>query len=330
MKKIFLFAAAAMVSLSSCVQSESVYTGKLNEIGFKSAVTRKIVQTQADFTQPIAVVGVLDNTLSDGIENYAPYFLPEKYATFIYDAGTATWKGDPTRYWPSFGKMDFLAFCPNPVTATLTPNFDPTTGRIQNITVSGIDNNIVDQHDILYSDLVSDVVAPKSSAEALQFHHALAQIQVAFKKTDSAATVILNSVVLENILVGGTMVITPVVGSESLVAWTTVDSPKNRYFLKDLSVSGIENGTLNEALVHDSEYPPLPLLTIPMAQQTKIKITYTIDGHQQIYEHDLAVNGAWEAGFKYIYHFTINVNEIIFSCTVDPWEEKDYMPGTTI
>ena len=87
MKKIFLFAAAAMVSLSSCVQTSEVYTGKLQEMGFKSAVTRGIIQTNDDMTYPISVTAVWDN-VQDG--NYSSYFENGK---FVYDAGTELWKG---------------------------------------------------------------------------------------------------------------------------------------------------------------------------------------------------------------------------------------------
>ena len=87
MRKIFLFAAAAMVSLSSCVQTSEVYTGKMQEMGFKSAVTRGIIQSNDDMTYPIAVTAVWDDA-KDG--DYAHYFENGK---FVYDAGTlrAVW-----------------------------------------------------------------------------------------------------------------------------------------------------------------------------------------------------------------------------------------------
>ena len=97
MKKIFLFAAAAMVSLSSCVKTSEVYTGELQEMGFKSAVTRGIIQSNDDMVYPIAVTSVWDDT-KDG--NFAGYF---ENAKFVYDEGTELWKGEPARYWPTSG-----------------------------------------------------------------------------------------------------------------------------------------------------------------------------------------------------------------------------------
>ena len=109
MKKMFLFAAAAMVSLSSCVQTDEIYTGKSNEMGFKSAVTRGIIQTNDEMTYPVAVTAVWDDTKNGEFANYF-----EK-AKFVYDAGTGLWKGEPARYWPTSGDMQFLGLCPYPI-----------------------------------------------------------------------------------------------------------------------------------------------------------------------------------------------------------------------
>ena len=126
MKKIFLFAAAAMVSLSSCVQTSEVYTGKLQEMGFKSAVTRGIIQTNDDMTYPISVTAVWDDA-QDG--NYASYFENGK---FVYDAGTELWKGEPARYWPTSGDMQFIGLCPYPANSSITPSYK-TNGEIEKV-----------------------------------------------------------------------------------------------------------------------------------------------------------------------------------------------------
>ena len=158
MKKMFLFAAAAMVSLSSCVQSETVYTGQVQEMGFKSAVTRGIIQSNDDMIYPIAVTAQLKDKTATTYENYFTN------AQFVYDAGSSLWKGEPARYWPTSGDIDFLAFCPYPALAVITSNYD-TNGAFETMVISGIDNSIKDQHDILFSDLLS-VEAPQTAAQA--------------------------------------------------------------------------------------------------------------------------------------------------------------------
>jgi hypothetical protein len=50
-------------------------------------------------------------------------------------------------------------------------------------------------------------------------------------------------------------------------------------------------------------------------------IVYTLNGHQMTKVVPLAAYGAWEAGNKYIYNFSIGANEIQFTCEVDPWTD---------
>ena len=310
MKKIFLFDAAAMVSLSSCVQTSEVYTGKLQEMGFKSAVTRAIIQSNDDMTYPIAVSAVWDDTKSG---DFAKYFENGK---FVYDAGTELWKGEPARYWPTSGDMQFIGFCPYPVSSELVNTYK-TSGEIEKVTWGTIDNNLMDQHDVLFSDLLS-VEAPQTSAQPLLFHHAYAQLNVTFKKTDSAAAVIVKNVSVKDVNLSGILTVTPAVGAKSTATWQA-GLPISRYFLPE-AATGVENGTLDAVLEAATPFAPQPVLVIPGAQ-TRIVIEYTIDGHAHTYTHTLS--GNWEMGYKYTYNYTINVNEIIFDCTVEDWIPVD-------
>ena len=310
MKKIFLFAVAAMVSLSSCVQTEEVYTGKLQEMGFKSAVTRGIIQSNDDMTYPIAVTAVWDD-VKDG--NFSSYF--EK-AEFVYDEGTELWKGQPARYWPTSGNMQFVGLCPYPTKSNVSHTYK-TNGEIEKLVWGTIENNLMEQHDVLFSDLLS-VEAPQTSAQPLLFHHAYAQLNVTFKKTDSAAAVILKTVSVENVHINGVLNVTPVVGGTSTAEWT-VGLPVSRYFLPEVKTS-VENGVLDATLEAVSTFSPTPILVIP-GVQTAIVIEYSIDGHDHTYTHTLS--GEWKMGYKYTYNYTINVNEIIFDCTVEDWIPVD-------
>lgn len=311
MKKMFLFAVAAMVSLSSCVQTNEYYTGKVEEMGFKSAVTRAIIQSQEDMTYPISVTAVWDNP-SDASSDYVSYF---QNAKFVYDAQTSLWKGEPAKYWPTSGDMDFLALCPYPVNATVTPTYK-VDGTIEKLTFGTIDNNLKEQHDVLYSDLLS-VEAPQTAAQSLVFHHAYAQLNVAFQKTDSAAAVVVKSVSVTGVNLTGVLTVTPVVGGESSAIWATPgeDFAINRYFLPT-GATAVENGTLDQVLTATDFYSPTPVLVIP-GNQTSIVIVYTIDGVEHQYTHTLSET--WDMGYKYTYNYTINVNEIMFNCEVKPW-----------
>ena len=312
MKKIFLFAAAAMVSLSSCVQTEEVHTGKMQEMGFKAGVTRGIIESNADMTYPISVTAIWDNP-SDASSNFVSYF---ENAKFVYDDVSLLWKGEPAKYWPTSGDMHFLALCPYPINATVTPAYK-LDGTIETVTFGTIDNNLKEQHDILFSDLLS-VEAPQTAAQSLQFHHAYAQLNTSFKKTDSAAAVVIKSVSVTGVNLTGVLTVTPVVGSESTATWQK-GLGVNRYFLPE-GATGVENGTIDHTLNATTPYLPTPVLVIP-GNQTEIVIVYSIDGVDHTYRHTLS--GTWEMGYKYTYNYTINVNEIMFSCDVKPWEPVD-------
>lgn len=305
-------AAAVMVSLSSCVKTNEVYTGQMQEMGFKSAVTRGVIQSNADMTYPIAVTSVWDNP-SDASGNYVVYF---EGAKFVYDASTTLWKGDPAKYWPTSGDMQFLALCPYPVNATITNNYN-VDGTVKNVVFGTIDNNLKEQHDVLFSDILA-VEAPKTAAQPLLFHHAYAQLNVTFKKTDSAAAVVVKSVTANEVNLNGVLTVTPAVGGTSTAAWQT-GLGVNRYFLP-ADATSVENGTLDAVLSATDAYSPSPVLVIPGAQ-TQFTIVYTIDGVEHVYKHVLT--GEWLMGYKYTYNYTINVNEIMFSCTVEDWIPAD-------
>ncbi|MBR2351544.1 MAG: fimbrillin family protein [Alistipes sp.] len=308
MKKIFLFAAAAMVSLSSCVQTEEVYTGALHELGFNSAVTRGIIQEDEDMVYPISVGAILDNT-DPSQTNFTPYF---ENAEFVYDEGNQWWKGNPAKYWPTSGDMHFIGLCPYPVKASVKYTYK-ADGTYEKVTFGTIDNNLMDQHDVLYSDLYS-VEAPQTGKQPLLFHHAYAQLNVTFKKTASDAAVVVNSVSVEDVNLSGILEVTPVIGGTSTAVWT-IGLPVSRFFLDD-DATGVEDGVLDAALHHENLFSPKPVVVIPGAQ-TEIVIEYTIDGYHHTYTHKLT--GDWKMGYKYTYNYTINVSEILFDCTVEGW-----------
>ena len=312
MKKIFLFAAAAMVSLSSCVQTEDVYTGGLNEMGFKSAVTRAII-TGTEFEGAISVSSVWDNP--NDSENYVEYFSNIEFA--LTDG---VWKANPAKYWPSSGNMQFLALYPKAQTdVDITTNTDGTFDSVK--TKNVIDNNIVDQHDVLFSDLLA-VEAPQESAQPLLFHHALAQLNVTLKKAETGAVVVVNSVKVVKAYLQGKLAVNTTAdvsanmanGLKTEAEWSE-KAEMDRYFLADANAVSVDD-CYTATLTTDSQ-SPAALLVIPGAQ-TKIVIEYTVDGKAQTYTHTLT--GNWDMGYKYTYNYTINVNEIMFDCEVEDWK----------
>lgn len=296
MKKIFLFAAAAMVSLSSCVQTDEVYTGGVQEIGFKSGVTRAAVDgTTLPAGSAITVAGVWDAE-SDG--SYVQYFEPTKFV----DA-SGIYSGQPSRYWPNAGKMQFIGYYPYGV-GTFTADY--TGDVLAGYKVTDIDGAA--QNDVLYSDLCEVGTVP-AATQALLFHHALALLQVNFQTSLTTEEVKIVSATVADVVLGGDLTVTA--GDPSTAAWSNTSTEIDHTFAN----------VTTAALTDTKNTDATPLLVVPAAAQTEITIVYTLNGHQMTKVVPLATYGAWDAGNKYIYNFSIGANEIQFTCTVDPWTD---------
>ena len=295
MKKIFLFAAAAMVSLSSCVKTDEVYTGGVQEIGFKSGVTRAAVDGDTlPAGSAINVAGVWD---AEGDDSYVEYFEPTKFV----DA-SGIYSGAPARYWPNTGNMQFIGYYPYGV-GTFTADY--TGDVLAGYEVTDIDGAA--QNDILYSDLcqVDDV---PGGTEALFFRHALALLQVNFQTSLTTEEVKIVSATVADVVLGGDLTVTA--GNPSTAAWSNTSTAIDHTFANVTTAALTDSANTNAT----------PLLVVPAATQTEMTIVYTLNGHKMTKVVPLAAYGAWAAGNKYIYNFSIGANEIQFNCTVKPWE----------
>ena len=319
MKKIFLFAAAAMVSLSSCVQTEDVYTGGLNEIGFKSAAVRSDAGAieGTTFGGNMAVAAAWDKNANE----YVDYFKTTDTGAMFTGEATegAKWSGVPARYWPNAGKMQFIALYPYEC-GNMNYTIDSTNG-LTGYSVADIANE-ANQHDVLFSDLcqVDDVPA---GAQPLLFHHAMALLQVNFKTTVPSEEVKIVSATVHNVVFNGDLTVTAgAAPAKSIASWDVTGSTPKSYTFEDVDTTNKLTDTLNKAAKD--------LLVIPTAQ-TSMTIVYKFNGHKMTKTVDLtAVSSVeWEMGKRYIYNFTIDANQIKFTCTVDNWTDVN-IGGITI
>ena len=295
MKKIFLFAAAAMVSLSSCVQTNEVYTGGVQEIGFKSGVTRAAVDgTTLPAGSAINVAGVWD---AEGDGSYVEYFEPTKFV----DA-SGIYSGQPARYWPNAGKMQFIGYYPYGV-GTFTADY--TGDVLAGYKVTGIDGAA--QNDILFSDLCEVATVP-AATQGLFFRHALALLQVNFLTSLTTEEVKIVSATVADVVLGGDLTVTA--GGTSTAAWSNTSTPIDHTFAN----------VTTAALTDSANTDATPLLVVPAATQTEMTIVYTLNGHEMTKVVPLATYGAWDAGNKYVYNFSIGANQIQFTCEVKPWD----------
>lgn len=306
MKKLFFLAAAATIALSSCVKNDTVYTDAQTPMEFKAfnVASTKAPIEGTTFDQNISVFAVYNNS--------GKAYFPE---TTFEKKEPGRWGGNPARYWPTTGVMDFAAYSP---AEAGTATADYTGGSINKISVVCADNDA--QNDILYGDLLDNVTCPQTTPVAMQFHHALAQIVLKFKQGQEATAdtyqITVKKVVLNDVVLGGTLNITP--AATSTIEW----EPKN------LAIA-LQVNKNNLTLTDDYAANTLQGVLLVPNVQTKVTIIYdiTIGGQtnevvQDVVLKDTAIDeGNWLAGRKYIYNLNINLKEIEFNPTVEDWKD---------
>ena len=326
MKKIFLFAAAAMVSLSSCVQTEDVYTGGVREIGFKSAVVRDAIETTT-FTGSMNVAAAWDADGEATTKNYVEYFTPTK---FTDKNKNNVWSGEPARYWPNVGKMQFLAHFPYNETFVVAYG---DKGAITGYTAT-VTGNKDAQNDVLYSNVHECNCAPQAQ-QPLLFHHAMTLLQVNFatnlpNTTEAKNVVKIKEVTVYDVRFDGKLNVTGAANTKSSAEWSDHGDKTNYTFL-NIDPDYELGATVNP------DKASTPLLILPSKtdeKQTKMTVVFELNGHEmtKTVEFNAGDNGYgdWKMGYKYIYNFTISANEILFDVEVDNWTVETITPGITI
>lgn len=315
MKKIFLFAAAAMVSLSSCVQTDEVYTGGVQEIGFKSGVTRAAIENGAIAEGSISVYGAWDADGAETAKNWVAYFKPTEVMEFT-DKGSNTWGGATPQYWPNAGTMQFIAHYPH--AANMAVALDAANG-ITGYTVADIAAD--SQVDVLFSDLVKPATVP-GGKQALQFHHAKALLKLVFKTTydTSLHEVKLVSAKINGVSLGGTLAVNSTTATSS-AEWTSKTTAEDSTF-----------GVPTELMVKDTEYKATTSTMVVPGAQTNLTIVYNLNGEDKTANVNLSTEDDWVMGHVYTYTLTIakSTDEILFGCTVDTWTPAASNPGADI
>ncbi len=314
MKKILLFAAAAMVSLSSCVQTDEVYTGGVKEIGFKAGATRAAIEGGKITEGNISVYGAWDADGDETAKNWVSYFTPNAVTEFV-DKGGNIWGGTPAQYWPNVGHMQFIAHYPH--NAGMNVALDAATG-ITGYAVAGIAAD--SQVDVLFSDLVT--AKTLGAQQSLIFHHAKALLKLVFNTTidTDLHEVKLVSAKIADVVLGGDLNVT-VANPHSTAEWTTATPTKQEYEFTNVPTT---------AMVKETNYDQTTSAMVVPGNQTKLTIVYTLNGEEKTATVDLSAEAAWVMGHKYTYTLTITpkfTNEILFDCTVDTWVEEPGFEG---
>ena len=175
MNKSFYLCAVAALALASCSNDETVETAKQNAIGFRSVVglnSRAVETTTADLDEIKVTAFKADGSVYQGLQEIL----------FTKDGGF--FNSETPYYWPKDENepLSFTAFSLEwNGTKAITSSTDIKVNDVH------IDEGIEGQGDMVY---VTGVTGTKKTNEtsgvALEFKHALSQIQISAKSSSAA------------------------------------------------------------------------------------------------------------------------------------------------
>lgn len=325
MKKIILTIPVLVLALLACNKTQTVVNESPREISFQT-----MTPTKAAAADIVAGTLFLDNTwkiyVSASVKNddasvaQASLFENTEFATADDPVAAASiFKASPAQYYPlGSKKVDFIAYASNkgkdkPVAPTFL-----TTAVSDKMTFADWDT-YANQQDLLYANLNGCTTQP--TAQALQFHHAQAQIVIKAAKGGTSGDIKITKIELLGLETVGTFEVDN--SKQTLeVSWKGMTAGADKE-ITNLFVAPAENKELTTSLVQMGD-----ALLVPQQAAKNIKISYKIGTDDRTWEYTFNnTRSAWMMNYKYIYEFTMTANEITFTESVVDWSTTTIVPA---
>lgn len=335
MKKLFIIAAAACVTLASCVKNEpnAALTGVSEDmIAFDSPVllpNTKVAEVPTTFGQTSFKVWALHT--ADSYTAGGSLESAQKWINGAEVAGSTKYTAANPYYWPKSGYLQVSAVYPAAVPATV----GDSGIKIKDYTVGVAANQV----DLLFSDRNYNVVKTKDGEGntlpiPVVFNHALSAIN--FKVSASAGpAIILQSITLKNVDNTGSFDQGLATGNPAVAdaatssCWTL--SGNNASYVVPLDDAFSSQLTATAVYVHNGEETAVnssALILLPQeVGDVTVDIAYTMDGMNQTSSFDLT--GSWLRGYRYTYSINFGAEVIEFTATANAWAEGSATPPTT-
>ena len=162
-KSNILAAAAAILTLASCQNDETLKINNGEGIAFRTAMTTKAAEVTTENLKEFWV------TAYDGTDANN-YFTAQKYTK---NEGNSHFESDPVYYWPD-DALTFQAYAPEVGTVSINKNEQKVTGFTPN-------TNISQQVDFITATATGNKTDNEGTGVALTFGHRLSQIKVMAK-----------------------------------------------------------------------------------------------------------------------------------------------------
>lgn len=254
-------------------------------------------------------------------------------------------------YWPLEGKLTFIAYSPkSAATATFS------NAGVLTLTGFTVNTTVANQVDLLYSaiaadktqneDYYEDTANSKDSETSgenkgvnIEFKHALSQVIFQAKTADevynAGYSFKVNTITVNAASTATSMTVTNPTTTQLASAITTWNSPGTNvnYAVSSTAFPAAANTYLTKTL---SDPIGAPLLMIPVTAfattDPTVTINYTMyrtDDNQALGSKEVTIHfddiddmvTAWQAGKKYVYNLTIDLQKIYFNPSIVDWAD---------
>ena len=283
MKRFFICAAAAIVTLASCSKTQVVYNDAPEEIGFK-VVNMPMTKAPVTYNANLGVSAyyILGDT---------PYF---ENALFSYDSSSSTWTGD--HYWPLTAALGFVAYGPGTDCAT------SVTATKTGISATGVKSDVDFVYSKEYANNEGAGYTKSSGNVPIALTHAKSKITVNVTNGD-------NETVKKVELIGANTVGNFSITYPSAPLWTTT-STGDYDFTTEKTHYVIPGTPVTLKITYDTSSPSATNLTHEITLNTVTDaLTNVID--------------TWNAGTSYTYNVSFSSKKIVITANVDEWEEVE-------
>lgn len=333
MKKLFVFAASAMMVFASCTDNEIVYQNETpQEIGLFSVVdnmTRANVKgAQSGTAFPFENMQVAAYLAEITGNNPRDYF----DGTTFSGAGTSFTGG---KYWPiQDAVINFMAIAP--VESTVATTFGEQGVNYAKKATVTVTDNYANQYDVMYAVGQGKKTSAAPDAVGMKFNHALAWVNFTFKSSTPGITI--NSVTITNGQYSGTLTVTnsnytsddaSTTSLEAVASWVATVENNKEVSGDDIAFVGDNENTQN---VDESNLNKVidwgkGILVVP-CNPTSFVVNYTItaggENHNYNYTYPITDGEnstfAWAMGKKYIYNISMGLQGIVINPSVVNWD----------
>lgn len=325
MKKIFLTIPVILLALVACDKTQTIVDEDPTLISFSTMSSTKAaaddVVSGTVFPSSDWKIYVSASVKNDDASvAQASLFENTEFATADNPVVAASiFKANPAQYYPlGSKKVDFLAYASNkgkdkPVAPTFL-----STAVSDKMTFASWDT-YDNQQDLLYANLNGCTTQP--NAQALEFHHAQAQIVIKAAKGATSGDIKITKIELLGLETEGTFEVDN--SKQTLeVSWKNMAAGADKE-ITNLYVAPATNKELTLTMEQMGD-----ALLVPQQAAKNIKISYKIGTDDRTWEYVYNnTRSAWMMNYKYIYQFTMTANEITFTETVQDWNTGTIVPA---